>query len=48
MMLTMTEERNRALALGAAAYLSKPIDRAQLAALLCTYRDVRPVGGAKE
>lgn len=37
-MLTITDERNLGFSLGAAEYLTKPIDRAQLSAVLARYR----------
>jgi PAS domain S-box-containing protein len=41
-MLTITDERNLGFSLGAAEYLTKPIERAQLSAVLARYR--RPAG----
>jgi PAS domain S-box-containing protein len=37
-MLTVTDERNLGFSLGAAEYLTKPIERAQLSAVLARYR----------
>jgi len=42
-MLTITDERHLGFSLGAAEYLTKPIERAQLSAVLARYR--RPAGG---
>lgn len=41
-MMTIVDEQNRAYALGAAAYLSKPVDRKQLRKLLAHYRSTEP------
>jgi CheY-like chemotaxis protein len=41
-MLTITDQRNLGFSLGAAEYLTKPIERAQLSAVLARYR--RPAG----
>jgi len=42
-MLTIVDDRNLGFALGAADYLTKPIDRARLVAVLARYRRDRPV-----
>jgi CheY-like chemotaxis protein len=42
-MLTIVDDRNLGYALGAAEYLTKPIDRERLAAVLARYRRDRPV-----
>ncbi len=43
-MLSITDDRNLGYALGASEYLTKPIERARLAAVLARYR--RPPGGS--
>ena len=42
-MLTIVDDRNLGYALGAAEYLTKPIDRERLLAVLARYRRDRPV-----
>jgi len=42
-MLTIVDDRNLGYALGAAQYLTKPIDRERLLAVLARYRRDRPV-----
>jgi CheY-like chemotaxis protein len=42
-MLTMMDDRNLGYALGAADYLTKPIDRDRLLAVLARYRRDRPI-----
>ncbi len=41
-MLSMVEDKNLGYALGASAYMTKPVDRARLAAVLRKYRTGRP------
>ena len=41
-MLTMVDDRNKGFALGASDYLTKPLDRGRLAAILRKYRGPRP------
>jgi len=43
-MLTITDERNLGFSLGAAEYLTKPIERAQLSAVLARYRRTASAG----
>ena len=45
-MLTITDEKNLGFALGAADYLTKPIDREQLRSVLKKYRSSRQPGVA--
>ena len=37
-MVTLTDERNLGFSLGAAAYLTKPVERAELSGILARYR----------
>jgi signal transduction histidine kinase/CheY-like chemotaxis protein len=39
-MLTIVDDKNRAYALGATEYMTKPVDRERLAAILLKYRDL--------
>lgn len=41
-MLTMVDEKNRGYSLGAADYLTKPVERERLTAVLMRYRKVQP------
>jgi signal transduction histidine kinase/DNA-binding response OmpR family regulator len=43
-MLTIVDDKNKGYALGAADYMTKPFDRAQLAAVLAKYRRAAPTG----
>jgi hypothetical protein len=47
-MLTITDERNLGFSLGAAEYLTKPIERAQLSAVLARYRRTPGDGGGRD
>ena len=47
-MLTVTDERSLGLSMGAAAYLTKPVERAQLSAVLAQYKKVSAVESRDE